>query len=382
MKRGLVIAWVMVGCGGTPAPAPQTIGHQVATPAAATCTDVGVILRGRVDTGEDAGRAREAAIANACETDKWSPAVVECVAGNKKPDTCLARLDEKQRAAYDEKLQAWSTQYGGSDYGGDTDDPPPPQPDVTCADAVAPSDLGPPLPKLGDADAKLDRKLRAHVLEQLCDDDAWDEEVVSCLGPDSSMDRGTCLLKLPSASQDHVTAKLGEIDALVGKLDAARKKKPDCKKAVATHYADSQWKGKLAHIKGKDRTKMIAQSRDRMAKACTAEKWDDTTRACVVVGGGGDCFDESATGKRWGFPAQGVVVAVGIPECDAWGAEVAKLMTCDKLPQSSRDAIKQAYEQATGMWAAAADDERASIATACKSVTDAVIQARASVGCP
>src|SRR5207302_1607859 len=107
--------------------------------APSTCTDVGVILRGPVEGGDDAGRAREAAIANACEIDKWPAVVVDCVTSNRKPDSCLAQLGHKQRAAYDDKLAAWTSQYGGSDYGGEDADASPDDaiPEVSCADVTS-----------------------------------------------------------------------------------------------------------------------------------------------------------------------------------------------------------------------------------------------------
>ena len=372
-----------VGCGSKAPPADQTIGHQVPTVAPATCADVGVILRGPVYSGEDAGRARETAIANACSTDKWDAAVIACVASDKKPQSCVAKLSEKQRVSYSDKLEAWQSQYGGADYGGDLagDDPPPPPPEVACDEVLATTDRWSPPSSAKGRDAELAKAMRTAALNGLCESDGWDEDVLTCIqtaNDSGTTDPTTCVID--ATQRAHVTAKLTDIDTLVGKLDAARKKKPDCKKAIAAHYADPTWKGKLDHIKGKDRTKMIADSRTTMTKACTAEKWDDTTRACLVVGGGSDCFVPAT--KRWGFPAQGVIVATGIPECDLWGAEVQKLLVCDKLPQASRDAVQQAYEQANQMWVNVAQDQRSAMADACKSVTDAVKQLRTSSGCP
>jgi hypothetical protein len=381
MKFALVC--LAIGCGSKAPPADQTIGHHVAPIAAASCADVGVILRGPVDGGEDAGRAREAAIANACTTDKWDAAVVACVASEKKPQPCLAKLSEKQRVSYSDKLEAWQGQYGGSEYGGANDgaDDPPPPPEVACDEVLATTDRWFPLSAAKGPDVELAKAMRTSALNGLCDGDGWDQEVLECIqvaNDSGRTDPTTCVID--ATQRAHVTAKLADIDALVAKLDGARKKKPDCKKAVTAHYADATWKGKLDYIKGKDRTKMITDSRTTMTKACTSEKWDDTTRACLVVGGGNDCFVPAT--KRWGFPAQGVIVATGIPECDAWGAEVGKLLACDKLPQASRDAVQQAYEQANQMWANVAQDQRAAMADACKSVTDAVKQLRTSTGCP
>src|SRR5512140_1018535 len=113
MLSRVVLAVALAACGSKPPKAEPIIGHQVPKTAPATCADIGVILRGRVDGGDDAGRAREAAIANACEIDHWSAQVVDCVATERKPDPCLDKLSEKQRGSYNEKLAAWSDQYGG-----------------------------------------------------------------------------------------------------------------------------------------------------------------------------------------------------------------------------------------------------------------------------
>ena len=379
------LAVVLAACGSKPPPVPPIIGHEVPKTAPATCSDIGVILRGPVNGGDDAGRAREAVIANACEIDKWSTQVLDCVASERKPDACLDKLSEKQRDGYTAKLAVWSEQYGGNGYGGseygnDGMDAPP---EISCYDAAGAAELYTPLPKVDAGDEVWDRTLRKHAIEDLCETDAWDESVRTCLGPTPDIDNSACLQELPVDQRNRVSAKLGEIDALVGKVVDARKKKPDCKKVVAAHYADAQWKGKADHVKGKDRTKMIAESRAAMTKACTAEKWSDTTRACLVVTDGESCFATAGvTHNKWGFPATGVMVSTGIPECDQWGQEVQKLAACDKFPPESRDAILEAYETASKSFASAGKDERATIASTCKSIIDAVKQARTSVGCP
>ena len=378
----IALVWLAIGCGSKPPPADQTIGHHVPTVAAPTCADVGVILRGPVSS-EDAGRAREAEIANACATDKWSPEIVMCVASEKKPQSCLAKLDEKQTRSFNDKLAAWQSQFGGGDYGGDSgDDPPPPPPEIACDEAVTGSDRWLPVSQVKGPDLELARAMRTSALDGLCDADGWDQDVLECVQEtkDSASNSNPTTCVPDGIQRTHVTTKLADIDALVGKLDGARKKKPDCKKAVAAHYGDATWKGKVDHIKGRDRMKMITESRAAMTEACIAEKWDDTTRACLVVGGGNDCFVPAT--KRWGFPAQGVLISTGIPECDAWGVEVKALGKCDKLPQASRDAVQQAYESASSMWLNVPQDQRQTMADACKSVTDAVKQARTSAGCP
>ncbi len=62
-------------------------------------------------------------------------------------------------------------------------------------------------------------------------------------------------------------------------------------------------------------------------------------------------------------------------ECAEYKAAIEKLASCDKLPQQTRDALKQAYEQASAAWANVPAEGKAALGTACKSAVDAVKQA-------
>ncbi len=386
MSRLALVA-VIVACGGTsPSPAPP-IAHHAPAPAAPTCADVGVILRGPIEAADDpaqAGRAREAAIANACEIDRWPRDVIDCVASKPQASACLAKLTDEQRASYDDKLAAWSDKWGGDSYGGDdyggvaggVD-----APDVECAEAVKNAGGFPPAVKLAADDVTWDGAMRKHALEQLCDADAWPNTLRECMSTIPPDNVEACMQGLAGEAHARIAARLGEIDAVAGKLVDARKqpKKITCDKAVAAHYADARWRDKLDWVKGTDRTKMIAESRDRMKKACVHDKWNDTLRACVTVGGGDDCFAAGNLGA-WGFPAAGVAIATGIAECDTWGQAITKLALCDKIPQSTRDALMQTYAQLAQQAAQMPADQRAGMADACKAATDAVKQLGAT--CP
>jgi len=74
-------------------------------------------------------------------------------------------------------------------------------------------------------------------------------------------------------------------------------------------------------------------------------------------------------------PAAGTAPAAAgnLPaECNEYKAAIDKLATCDKMPQQARDALKQAYDQASTGWANLPADAKANLATACKAGTDAV----------
>lgn len=80
-------------------------------------------------------------------------------------------------------------------------------------------------------------------------------------------------------------------------------------------------------------------------------------------------------------PAEPAAAAAGdLPaECAEYKAAIEKLATCDKLPQATRDALKQSYEQTSAAWASVPAEGRAALGTACKSAADAVKQS--ATGC-
>ena len=65
-------------------------------------------------------------------------------------------------------------------------------------------------------------------------------------------------------------------------------------------------------------------------------------------------------------------------ECAEYKAGIEKLATCDKLPQQSRDSLKQAYDATSATWASVPAEGKAALATACKSAADALKQTAAA----
>lgn len=65
-------------------------------------------------------------------------------------------------------------------------------------------------------------------------------------------------------------------------------------------------------------------------------------------------------------------------ECADYKAAIDALATCDKLPQATRDALKQSYEQTATAWASVPAEGKAALGTACKSAADAVKQSAAA----
>lgn len=66
-------------------------------------------------------------------------------------------------------------------------------------------------------------------------------------------------------------------------------------------------------------------------------------------------------------------------ECNEYKASIEKLASCDKMPQQARDALKNAYDQASAGWANLPAEAKANLATACKAGADAVMQSAKSV---
>ena len=72
----------------------------------------------------------------------------------------------------------------------------------------------------------------------------------------------------------------------------------------------------------------------------------------------------------------------GIAECDEYIKVVEKYVSCDKIPQASRDATKSGLETMKKGWGPSMpDDAKKAAADACKAGTDAVKQGASAVGC-
>jgi hypothetical protein len=73
--------------------------------------------------------------------------------------------------------------------------------------------------------------------------------------------------------------------------------------------------------------------------------------------------------------------AVALPtECTEYRATIERIRTCEALPQSTRDALTQAYQQASSGWATASPEARESLAASCRSANEAIKQS--AEACP
>ncbi|MDX2090631.1 MAG: hypothetical protein SFX73_22420 [Kofleriaceae bacterium] len=73
--------------------------------------------------------------------------------------------------------------------------------------------------------------------------------------------------------------------------------------------------------------------------------------------------------------------AMALPaECNEYRATIERIRTCEALPQPTRDALAQAYQQASSGWATATPEARESLAASCRSANDAIRQSASA--CP
>ncbi|MEO8553570.1 MAG: hypothetical protein ABI678_26535, partial [Kofleriaceae bacterium] len=360
---------VVAACGGSPSPpvAPARTIDPV------TCKDASVLLRGRVTTETPgAGPALESAILRACEGDHWAPAVLACLGATPVAKTCVEQMTPQQRDNLQAKIDTWSVMYAG-----DEAEPMSEPRYVDCAELV--DDVANYPPPLDDASPERDWQTpqRKQLVEATCRTEAWSEETRECLL--AARDPNTvdgCLRGESSALQ--LTQALTELDGAAARIHEAKKRPATitCERVVAAHYGEPRWKDRLPGVK--DRRRQIAGSRTALAAACKAEHWSDTTRACIVVSDGQRCYAEA---MRWGYPA---LIAAAVPNlppaCAMYKAAIDRLATCDGVAQASRDAMKQAFDQASAMWTSLPAAEARSLAPACKAGTDAILVAFSACG--
>lgn len=121
------------------------------------------------------------------------------------------------------------------------------------------------------------------------------------------------------------------------------------------------------------------------ATRCRDDRWAADVRSCVVstmsLKDPKHCKAKLPADARARLDADlATTKTKAIPEaCRDYARTVEKLMSCDKIPQAARDAIKQSYDSQRALWT---KDEGDSAAGSCRPAADAMKQAAASVGCP
>jgi hypothetical protein len=370
------VRWLVVllaACGATPAPAPPAPAKPVvvapAPPAAVTCGDAGVILRGRVGDERAAGPMKEEAIAKACLHDKWPAEVLACV-GGANAKSCLDKLTPAQRKSYRARIARWNDEFPDEELDDETmenlvDF-------VDCGNAIGDASQYVPVLTLKGEERELAIAMRRKRLLALCED--WSTEARRCFQDVKQPER--CRTQLEPDQKRALVDRLAEVDALMAKIAAT--KPPVCKKLVDAHYADARWKGKLEALKPAERKKVIAASRTAMVKACTDEKWSVTVRSCVAADAGNGCF---VTHGAWGFPPNAIPIKTGIPECDLYGDVLRALVQCNQIPKPAVQAMLDAYQQTAAGYANMSAAERTTAARSCSQADSAIRQSARSLGC-
>jgi hypothetical protein len=106
-----------------------------------------------------------------------------------------------------------------------------------------------------------------------------------------------------------------------------------------------------------------------------AAKTDNTAekKTAEAPAAAGTATAPAAAGAATATAPAAPAAAGNLPtECNDYKAAIDKLSSCDKMPQQARDALKQAYDQASAGWASLPAEAKANLATACKAGTDAV----------
>ena len=167
--------------------------------------------------------------------------------------------------------------------------------------------------------------------------------------------------------------------------DMANQMKPKMKSAMSKSCKDDKWSGDA--LKCMDDAKDMAAMEGCEAKLTPDQKKNVDKAMNDAMGmGGHDMGGDKPAGDKPADPAAGSAAAPAaggggdLPaECNDYKAAIEKLASCDKMPQQARDALKQAYDQASASWASLPAEAKANLATACKAGADAVTQSAKSV---
>lgn len=114
-----------------------------------------------------------------------------------------------------------------------------------------------------------------------------------------------------------------------------------------------------------------------LTTGCKKKEGVDTERDTVTAPKG----TEPSTPTEPAQPQEKAPEAMALPsECADYRATIERIRTCTALPQATRDALTQAYAQASSGWATATPESREALAASCRSANDSIKQSAAA--CP
>ncbi len=159
-----------------------------------------------------------------------------------------------------------------------------------------------------------------------------------------------------------------ECDDYLAKMDACAKKLGDKGGEGLTKMANmmrGSWKDDVKDAEKKSAMPMVCRGAIKdMKKQMPDCDWGAGSEPAAAAAG--SAAPAAAAGGD--LPA----------ECGEYKAAIEALSKCDKLPQATRDALKQSFEQTSAAWGNVPAEGRAALGTACKSASDAVKQSAAA----
>jgi hypothetical protein len=415
MRIIVVVSSLAVACGAAkvepkPAPPPPTgdakaeAKQVVATPSKPSCTTVAVKLIdergfGKIPEPNRAGARRggEAEIVAACLDDRWPDSAVDCMTTRPSPTSCVGQLSLYQQKSFDAHIHDWERKWL-------KDEPDPGEDQSATAKAKPPADrpreewvsceLGEPgayAPTIAATahGRELAIAMRKRAIEAACS--RWANPDKKCFNAAHDAPAiQACRAKLDDSSRNTLDNLIADGDDEVKRMVALEKtaKAIDCKAIASLRYGDDAWRGHLMALSPAERKRLAAESRAKLVKVCTDEKWSATSRACIVSRSSpsehdmGECFPTKPFSfrVRWGYPAAGVTFKTGIAECDDLGGVVAKLASCDKFDKEMREMILDSWGMEVARyleWHGSKDD----IVKSCKQTEQLYREAAKERGC-
>jgi hypothetical protein len=390
MRMIVALLVAAVACGGTkhvepkpepkPQPPPPTPPPEVAKkpdpppppPAKPSCATIATKLIDERGFGkipepnrEGARRGGEAEIIASCLDDRWPDATIECMTTRPSAASCLGQLSQYQQKAYDAHLRDWERNWAKNDADPGEEEnatektkPPPKREEWVSCELGVPAEFAPVIAAKAHA-RELALALRARALETACY--RWANPDKKCFNAArDAVAIDACRKKLDDASRNTLDNLLAEADGEVKRIAALEKnaKAIDCKTIAAFHYGDDAWKGHLVSLSPAERKRVAAESRTKLTKSCTDEKWTATERACIVSRASPsehdmmECFPAKKFSfkMRWGYPAAGVTFKTGIAECDELETLVKKIASCDKFDKDMREMILDSWAMEVSRW--------------------------------
>ena len=313
----------------------------------------------------------KAAMTQSCVDDRWSSQTLKCL-DDAADEVSLEGCERTFTALQKARLEKAMNKAMGMDSVDDSTK-------AACGDAVKTvADLVLGLRTTPGAAPKAQIKGRRDAaaslvanLAGLCVSDRWSKETIACMKSASSLtDLVTCRKKLAVAADEHVRG--AELDAL-GSAG-------DCVKTTVRAVA------RMTDVSDSTRAHM----RWGLAETCSADWWAASALRCIAgaktTAAQERCEDKLTKSQRADVTVV-MTYAMAIadepgslpPECEAYHAAIKRLASCDKMPQQSRDALINAWDEASAGWVNLPPEALENLATACKAGAEAVTQSAKAV---